>query len=194
MRGHGSSEEIGGKRIGGHVGANEATCVRSARSLASHPATPDSVTAVTTESRAFADDLEVGRHHEFETFTISEGDLVDFASQWDPQSFHVDADAAESGAFGGLIASGIHTLAVFQRLAVRAVFDHWQVIAGRRLVDVAFLRPVRPDDTLTGSMTIDAVTFDKPGRALVTCAGRLLNGDDREVLLTMMEVFVRARD
>ncbi|MEE3849699.1 MaoC/PaaZ C-terminal domain-containing protein [Gordonia sp. LSe1-13] len=150
---------------------------------------------MTTDTRrAFADDLQAGDRYQFGSFTITEAGLIDFATVWDPQGFHVDAATADVGAFGGLIASGIHTLAVFQRLAVRAVFDGWQVIAGRRLVDVAFLRPVRPGDTLTGSMTIDTVTFDKPGRALVTCAGSLVNGDDREVLSTTMEVFVRARD
>ncbi|MXP23382.1 dehydratase [Gordonia sp. HNM0687] len=150
---------------------------------------------MTTETRrAFADDIEPGRRYQFEALTISETELLDFATQWDPQSFHIDSDVAESGAFGGLIASGIHTLAVFQRLAVRAVFDHWQVIAGRRLLDVAFLRPVRPGDTLTGSMTVHTIVFDKPGRALVTVGGVLVDRDDREVLTTTMEVFVRARD
>ncbi|MEE4021927.1 MaoC/PaaZ C-terminal domain-containing protein [Gordonia sp. PKS22-38] len=144
--------------------------------------------------RAFADDLQPGGRYQFGTFTITEAGLIDFATAWDPQGFHVDAATADVGAFGGLIASGIHTLAVFQRLAVSAVFDHWQVIAGRRLTDVAFRYPVRPGDTLTGSMTIAAITFDKPGRALVTTTGQLVNGGAREVLTTTMEVFVRARD
>ncbi|MDL9945478.1 MaoC/PaaZ C-terminal domain-containing protein [Gordonia sp. ABSL11-1] len=109
-----------------------------------------------------------------------------------PQSLHVDA-AAASGAFGGLIASGIHSLAIFQRLAVQGAFADWQVIAGRRLVDVEFRRPVRPEDALTGSMTIDDIVVDDRGRALVIAAAALVDQDERTVLTTVIEVLVRAR-
>lgn len=146
-----------------------------------------------TSRPAYADDLRIGRVYPLGSYVVSEDELVDFARQWDPQSFHVDAAAAASGAFGGLIASGIHTLAIFQRLAVQGAFADWQVIAGRRLVDVEFRRPVRPGDTLTGSMTIDDIVVDDRGRALVTAAAALVDQDERTVLTTVIEVLVRAR-
>jgi acyl dehydratase len=146
-----------------------------------------------TPRPAYADDLRIGRVYPLGSYVVSEDELVDFARQWDPQSFHVDAAAAASGAFGGLIASGIHTLAIFQRLAVQGAFADWQVIAGRRLVDVEFRRPVRPGDTLTGSMTIDDIVVDDRGRALVTAAAALVDQDERTVLTTVIEVLVRAR-
>lgn len=84
-----------------------------------------------TDPIVYADDLQPGQRHELGIHTVSESELVDFASQWDPQAFHVDRAAAESGAFGGLIASGIHSLAIAQRLAVSSVLTSWSVIAGR---------------------------------------------------------------
>jgi len=45
---------------------------------------------------------------------------VTFARQYDLQPFHLDEDAARRSSFGGLIASGWHTIAICQRLMVQA--------------------------------------------------------------------------
>ena len=43
---------------------------------------------------------------------MTEAEILDFARRWDPQWFHTDPQAAKSSIYGGLIASGIHTLAI----------------------------------------------------------------------------------
>jgi acyl dehydratase len=48
--------------------------------------------------------------------TVSEAELIDFASRFDPQDFHVDPARAAQSPFGGLIASGWHTSALMMRL------------------------------------------------------------------------------
>lgn len=115
-------------------------------------------------SLVYADDLDVGRVYQLDSYTLTEDEIVQFAKTWDPQIFHVDKAAAEAGAYGGLIASGLHTLSIYQRLAVTGSFGEWSVIAGKRLSDVQFLRPVRPGDTLTGTLVIDAVDIDPRSR------------------------------
>ena len=95
-------------------------------------------------------DLHAGTSYPLGDHTVTHEEIVAFARQWDPQSFHVDDEAAATGAYGGIIASGIHTMAVFQRLAVLGVYGRWQVIARRRLKTVELRRPVRPRDRLTG--------------------------------------------
>ena len=112
-------------------------------------------------------------------------DIVSFAAQWDPLPMHTDVVAAESSAYGTLIASGLHTLAVYQRLAVLAVFSHWKVFAGRRIVDAKLLRPVRAGDTLRGTLTIESVRFTHPARALVTTLGVLTVGSERALEVTV---------
>ena len=102
--------------------------------------------------RAYGEDLVVGTVYQLGTHTVTEAELVEFASQWDPQDFHIDTDVAASGQFGGLIASGIHTMSIYQRLSVLSVFNHWSVIAGRSLREVRFTRPVRPGAELTGKV------------------------------------------
>ncbi|MYR06951.1 dehydratase [Gordonia sp. SID5947] len=141
----------------------------------------------------YADDLQIGERYPLGTHTITEAEVVEYATAWDPQGFHIDKEIADAGAYGGIIASGIHTLAIYQRLAVSGVFGNWSVIAGKSLTDVRFLRPVRPGDTLTGSITVDDVAFDDRGRALVTTSARLANQRAEEVLSLVVEAFVRAR-
>lgn len=110
----------------------------------------------------YGEDLRVGQEYHLGSYTLSEDDLIEFASAWDPQVFHVDKDAAETAQYGGLIASGVQTIAIYQRLVVRDVFDRWSVIAGRSLREVRFLRPARPDDRLTGSVVGDAYIRARP--------------------------------
>jgi acyl dehydratase len=70
----------------------------------------------------YAEDLAVGQRFELGSYTISEDEIVSFAKQYDPVSIHTDKEPAGKGPFGGLIASGFNTLAVYQRLIVEAVW------------------------------------------------------------------------
>ena len=143
--------------------------------------------------RLWADDLSVGQIFEFGEHVVSEEELLDFARAWDPQDFHVDKEVAARGPYRGLIASGLHTMSIYQKLNVTGVLTNWRVIAGKRLGDVEFLRPVRPGDTLTGSTVIDAIEFDDRDRALVTSSAELRNGEGKPVMRTVVEAYVHAR-
>ncbi|QBJ96474.1 dehydratase [Rhodococcus sp. ABRD24] len=141
-----------------------------------------------------AEQLQPGRSYELGTHLVTTDELIDFASKWDPQWFHVDAEAADHGPFGGLIASGLHTVSIFQKLAVAAVIGEWNVIAGRALRDVRFLRPVRPGDELTGAITIENVQFEtEKERALVTTSAQVRNVHGAEVLTAVMDAYVGCR-
>ncbi len=132
----------------------------------------------------YADDLEPGRQFDFGEYTISEAEIVEYARRWDPIFIHVDPDAAARAGLGGVIASGLHTLAIYQRFAVEAI---WSRAAGGvgRTMDIGFRRPVRPGTTLTGRATIHSVE-PRPGRgdAVVTIHGELV--DDEAVVLTVV--------
>ncbi|MFQ6330928.1 MaoC/PaaZ C-terminal domain-containing protein [Nocardia sp. CWNU-33] len=140
-----------------------------------------------------ADDLTVGERYEFAHHTVTEQEMIDFASVWDPQLFHTDREVADKGQFGGLIASGLHTLSIYQRLAVTRVSGRWNVIAGRKIREAKFLRPVRPNDVLTGSMVIEEVSLDDRARGLVTTSAELVNGVGVAVLSVVSDVFVHSR-
>lgn len=142
-------------------------------------------------ARTYGRDLEVGRVYQLSEFTMTRADLIDFALKWDPQGFHIDQQVADDGPYGGLIASGAHTFAVMQRLSVLDVYDHWAVIAGKGVSDVAFLRPVRPDDVLTGTLTVVEATSDDRNRTLVVVDSELTVAG-RPVLRARVSSYVHA--
>lgn len=141
----------------------------------------------------YAEDLRPGQHFDLGTYRVSEAEILDFAGTWDPQYFHVDAEASAAGPFGGLIASGIHTLAIFQRLTVDACFSKWHIIAGKRIRTLEFLRPVRPGDELRGEFVLEELTFDDRQRAELVVRGTLTNQGGKPVLTLDLVALIRSR-
>ena len=60
----------------------------------------------------FLDDLTPGQTFITPGFTLTESEIIDFAWRYDPQAFHLDANAAAESPYGGLIASGFQSLAI----------------------------------------------------------------------------------
>lgn len=105
--------------------------------------------AVRTENLArYFEDIEVGALVQGGAYTFERGAILDFAMAFDPRPFHVDEAAAAQTRFGGLIASGVHTLAAWCRIW-NDLSPELAMVAGTEFRDMRFLRPVRPGDTLT---------------------------------------------
>lgn len=68
----------------------------------------------------FLEDFEAGQRYETAGKTLAESEILEFALRYDPQPFHMDVTAAEQSIYGGLIASGIQTLAVALRMVVQS--------------------------------------------------------------------------
>lgn len=101
----------------------------------------------TSRSRRF-DALHVGECRESTPWLLDEAAMVEFSSQFDPQWFHVDPVAAPDSAFGGLIASGVHLLALWRRMDhdLNGDIDFY---CGVGLENVRFRRAARAGDSLT---------------------------------------------
>ncbi len=102
------------------------------------------------------EDYEVGQKFALGSTSFTEPEIVDFARQFDPQSFHIDRNAAERSMFGGIIASGWHVAAKLMRLFVDNYVDHRTALGSPGLDELRWLKPVRPGDTLTGTVEIAA--------------------------------------
>lgn len=137
-----------------------------------------------------AEDLAVGQIYHIGAYPITESGIIGFASEWDPHPIHCDPIAARASSCNGLIASGIHTLAVFQRLAATSIYSSWEVIAGRRIKDIEFPRPVRGGMVLHGQATVLDNQPCAQERSLVTIAGRL-EAEGRTMLTLRVEMYVR---
>lgn len=97
----------------------------------------------------YYEDFEPGQRFTTASQTISQDEIIAFASQWDKQSFHLDPRAAESSIYGGLIASGFHTILISFNLVVEAAIWTESSQGSPGMEDVRWLAPVRPGDTLT---------------------------------------------
>jgi acyl dehydratase len=140
----------------------------------------------------YAEELPVGEVLDLGTHALTHDDIVRFAAEWDPQAFHVDDVAARAGFFGEVIASGLQTMAVLQRLAVVGAFNRWHIIAGRSIRDVQLTLAVRAGMQLHATMQITAINPVDATRSLVTKVGRL-DHDGRPVLTMETDAYVRRR-
>ena len=132
----------------------------------------------------YFEDLRVGQVVDLGSITVEEEDILAFARQWDPQPFHVDPEAAKESVFGGLIASGWHTGAMWMRLYVDSLLDGAASMGSPGIEEPRWLAPVRPGDTLNGSLTVLGTTPSerRPDRGTVRIRGEMVNQDGVTVM------------
>jgi acyl dehydratase len=146
-------------------------------------------------SDRYFEDFQVGDRFVSGGMTITESAIIDFARQWDPQPFHVDAEFARSWTFGGLIASGLHTMSVTLRLWLDQGILRACSLGSPGLGEVRFARPVRPGDTLR--VVTDIVELrpsaSKPDRGLIRIRQVTINQRDQDVMRQETTVFLKRR-
>ena len=96
----------------------------------------------------YFEDFEVGLNFESEPTLITKEEIVDFASKYDPQSFHLDEEAAKNGPFGQLTSSGFMTLGKsFTQIFKTGVYDGTSMGAWG-IDELRWTKPVYPGDLL----------------------------------------------
>lgn len=148
-----------------------------------------------TRQHLLFEDFVPGRVFELGTRVLSEEEIVTFASEWDPQGFHVDPLAAARGPFDGLIASGWQTACVWMRLYVDAVLSRASMLTAPGIEELRWLQPVRPGMRLRGRATIiDAWRSNgTPGRGTLRLRGELLDEDGTPVMSMLARGHARTR-
>ena len=100
----------------------------------------------------YFEDLVVGAEREFGSYEVTREEVIEFATKYDPQPFHLSDEAAAKTHFGRIAASGWHTAAMTMAVIARAVVDDRQAGLGSPGIDeLRWLKPVYPGDTLTVS-------------------------------------------
>jgi acyl dehydratase len=130
------------------------------------------------------EDFEPGQVYELGTKTVTEDEIVAFAREFDPQPFHTDPEAAKESVFGGLIASGWHTGAMWMRLYVDSMLGAATAQGSPGIEELRWLAPVRPGDTLHGRLTVleTMPSERRPDRGTVRIRGEMVNQDGVTVL------------
>jgi acyl dehydratase len=129
------------------------------------------------------EDFEPGQVYELGTRTVTEDEIVAFAREWDPQPFHVDPEAAKDSVFGGLIASGWQTGAIWMRMYVDSMLGS-AARGSPGIEELRWLAPVRPGDTLSGRLTVLDVSpsATRPDRGTIRIRGEVVNQDGVTVM------------
>jgi acyl dehydratase len=125
--------------------------------------------SASTSTEWYFEDFFPGQDIDLGTRGVSEDEIIAFASQFDPQPFHIDREAAAQSIYGGVIASGWHTCSMMMRMVVDGLMAKSSSMGSPGLDGVRWLAPVRAGDTLNVRYQTTQVkaSNSKPDRGVV---------------------------
>jgi acyl dehydratase len=139
----------------------------------------------------YLDDLNIGQRFTSATHALDTAQILAFASQFDPQPFHLDEEAAADSFFRGLAASGWHTASITMKLLLQGGAP----IAGGVIGsggEIFWPQPTRPGDVLQVESEVMAIapSRSRPDRGMVTLRSITRNqrGETAQVLTAKLVV------
>jgi acyl dehydratase len=134
----------------------------------------------------YLEDFPVGVRRRLGSKLVDEDEVIRFATEFDPQPFHIDKEAAAQSFYGGVIASGWHTCSMTMRIMVDNYLIDAASLGSPGIDELRWLRPVRPGDTLTVYSTVQEMvpSKSKPDRGVLTTLSEVEN-QAGEVVMTM---------
>ncbi len=147
-------------------------------------------------TRLYLDDFQVGQTFRSGSRHVSEADIKAYAAQFDPQPFHLDDAAAKATMFGGLAASGWHTMSLTMRLLVDGGAPIAGGIIGAGVEELRWPRPVRPGDELTVESEVVEIrpSRSRPQQGLIKMRTTTFNQNGEPVQTFVANLVVPRRD
>jgi acyl dehydratase len=145
----------------------------------------------------YYEDYERGETKQLGSFSLTEEEIVEFAEKYDPLWLHVDEERIEKESpFGGLIASGWHSLMSCHRLLVDGDDEEIAALGSPGVEEVSWRLPVYPGDEITVTSTVvEKRPSEKvPNRGLVKVEVVGENEDGNEVLSYISMMYFERRD
>ncbi|MDQ0233315.1 MaoC family dehydratase [Metabacillus malikii] len=137
------------------------------------------------------DEFTIGQVFQTKTLKLTKEDILRFAGEFDPQYMHLDEAKANEGRFNGIIASGIHTLAVSFKLWVEEGVYGNDVIAGTQMNNIKFMKPVYPGDELSIKVEVIDKKTTKKESGIVTVLLSTFNNKEERVFEGELSVLVK---
>ena len=143
----------------------------------------------------YFDDFKPGQRFETAPLLVSEALIVEFGRFYDPQPFHLDAQAAKDTIYGGLIASGLQTIAITFKLFLESGTLAPSSLGSPGLDEIRWKAPVRSDDTLHVVAEVVEVrpSTSKPDRGIVRILYTTLNQRGESVMTMIGNQLLRRR-
>ena len=147
-------------------------------------------------SLMFFEDFEVGTTEEFGEYLVTEEEILEFASKYDPQAFHLSDEAANATLFGGLCASGWHTCAIAMRMLVDNMPESNKSLGSPGIDELRWTKPVFPGDTLRVKTTVLSKTNSRsrPDLGSLQMQNEVFNQKNELVMSNKPIVIYRKRD
>ncbi|MED3728969.1 MaoC family dehydratase [Priestia filamentosa] len=137
------------------------------------------------------DEFTIGQVFRTKSLKLTKENIMRFAGEFDPQYMHLDEEKANQGRFNGIIASGIHTLAISFKLWVEEGFYGEDVIAGTRMNNIKFIKPVYPEDELHINVEVIDKKATKDETGVLTVSLSTFNNRDEKVFEGDLSVLIK---
>ena len=144
----------------------------------------------------YFEDLVVGTKASFGRYEVTREEVVEFASKYDPQPFHLSDEAAAQTYFGRLSASGWHTAAMAMRMAVENMKGaHITSLGSPGIDELRWLNPVYPGDVLRCETELldKRVSRSRPEMGITKGRTIVLNQHDEAVMAFVANGLIRTR-
>ena len=143
----------------------------------------------------FFEDLEIGQRRELGSFTFTAELIKKFATQFDPQRFHLDEEAAKRSMLGGLSGSGWHLCSIIMRMMFDGFIGRTASLGSPGVNEVRWLAPFRPGDDLTLDIDVTEarVSQSRPQTGIVTFHGVVRNAAGLALCEIVTPIIVKRR-
>lgn len=159
------------------------------REAESTVAMPDAIAQAATWIKIMPmafEDLHAGQRLRFGAYPVTESEIIEFATEFDPQPFHLDSEAAKHSLLGGLAASGWHTCCMAMRMAYDGFLRDSTGVGAPGIEEVRWMKPVRAGMILTTQWTVNSLRVSK-SRPELGLAGIFAEVSDQSGLVVMTQ-------
>ena len=143
----------------------------------------------------YFEDYEAGRVYELGSVQVELAEVVEFATRYDPQYFHINESQAKESIYGGIIASGWHTASMTMRVFADNFLSDVSSMGSPGLDELRWYHPVRPGDILFVSAIVleTRLSKSKPDRGVMRTRTEVHNQSHTLVLSSTAVNFMRRR-
>ena len=143
----------------------------------------------------YFEDYEAGRVYKLGSVRVELAEVIEFATRYDPQYFHIDESRAKESIYGGVIASGWHTASMMMRVFADNFLSDVSSMGSPGLDELRWYHPVRPGDTLFVSAIVleTRLSKSKPDRGVMRTRTEVHNQHHELVLSSTAANFMRRR-
>lgn len=146
-------------------------------------------------SRLYFEDFEPGREFALGPTTVEAAEIVEFATEFDPQPMHLSEEAGKASILGGLSASGWHTSCLMMRMLIDAYLLSSASEGAPGIDMMEWKKPVLAGDTLAGRSTVTAARMlrSRPSIGIASFRHELHNQRGETVLVSENSIMFRRR-